>query len=283
MTNFVDVESLGAVKYLDHGFVLLTDHMGSDESICRAARCSYGNALKNSTEDRNLIRYLFRNRHSSPFEMGVVQFFIRMPIFVARQHIRHRTQSINEYSARYSVMSDNFYIPETERMMFQSKSNKQMSAGTMETDLANALRKQMGGINGESYKAYKGLIDDGLSRELARTVLPVSAYTEMYVKMDLRNFFNYISLRDDPGHAQQEIAELAQIMYRLVEPLFPFSCEAFQDYQKNAITLSSPEIEVLRSLGADLLYFLQFNTEASEKLSQREKDELISKLTSILI
>lgn len=211
--------------------------------------------------------------------MGEVQFFIKIPIFVARQYIRHRTQNLNEYSARYSEMSNDFYMPPLERMQKQSKSNKQMSAGQLDETTAQELLTDIDSINITAYSSYKKALSKGLSRELARIQLPVSNFTEMYTKMNLRNFFHLVSLRDDPGHAQDEIVSLASIMYSLVKPHFPLACEAFEDYHKNAVTLSKQEMDIIRMIlnekcnKENLLESVQFDS-----LSEKEQAEFKQKL-----
>jgi thymidylate synthase (FAD) len=211
-TNYVPV--------LDHGFVGLVDHMGSDDAIVQAARVSYGAGTKQVQDDRNLIRYLMRHEHTTPFEMCEVKFHIKLPIFVMRQLVRHRTASMNEYSARYSVLTDEFYIPEMEQIQQQSSTNKQ---GREESDWGFEERRrvqhafQRSFFN--SYREYTELLGKdgaGLARELARSVLPVGGYTELYWKANLKNFLHMARLRMDP-HAQWEIREFAGAMYDSVQ------------------------------------------------------------------
>jgi thymidylate synthase (FAD) len=236
---------------LDHGFVGLVDSMGSDSAVVQAARVSYGAGTKQVNDDRNLIRYLMRHKHTTPFEMCEVKFHLKMPIFVMRQLVRHRTASINEYSARYSVMTDEFYIPELEQIQKQSTTNKQ---GREESEwFFNDKREVQHAFQRSFHNAYKeytsllGKEDNGLARELARSVLPVGGYTELYWKANLKNFLHMIKLRSDP-HAQWEIQELANAMYNLVKDKFPQVCEAFEDYEQNAVTASKMEVDLLQAL-----------------------------------
>jgi thymidylate synthase (FAD) len=239
------------VPVLDHGFVGLIDHMGSDNAIVQAARVSYGAGTKQVQDDRNLIRYLMRHEHTTPFEMCSVKFHIKLPIFVMRQLVRHRTASMNEYSARYSVLTDEFYIPELENIQPQSTSNKQgREEGEWDfqkkRDIQHAFQRSF-------YNAYKeyllllGNDDDGLARELARSVLPVGGYTECYWTANLKNFLHMARLRMDP-HAQWEIRKFADAMYQLAKPLFPEACQAFEDYAVNTVKFSAAEFGLLKSL-----------------------------------
>ncbi len=237
-----------AIKVLDHGFVILTDHMGSDHDIAQSARTSYGKGTKQTSDDIALIRYLFRKQHTSPIEMAELKFLIKMPIFVARQHVRHRTASINEYSARYSIMSDECYLPELDRFQKQHATNKQASGDKTELYIAANMRETLIDSYHTTYENYKHALDEGLSRELARIQLPVAQYTEMYWKIDLKNFFNYIKLRMDKEHAQMEIVAYAEAMYNLVKPLFPITCQAFEDYWLNSRSFSAMELKLLGGL-----------------------------------
>ena len=226
--------------------------MGSDNAIADAARVSYGEGTRSVSDNRNLIRYLVRHRHTSPLEMGTVKFHLKLPIFVMRQLVRHRTASLNEYSGRYSIMSDDCYVPELDYIQPQSKTNNQ---GRSDDGLSDGWKtKYQQTIDDIRYKclvAYDFLIGNksikhgGLTRELARTVLPVSNYTECYWKIDLHNFFHFCKLRMD-DHAQREIQDYAKVMYEMVKPHFPSSCEAFEDYIYNSVTLSRMEINALQ-------------------------------------
>lgn len=237
----------------DHGLVALVDAMPrfapvgktADFAIVQAARVSYGQGTKQVNEDRGLIRYLARHRHTTPFEMVEFKFHQRMPIFVARQWIRHRTANVNEYSARYSVVPDRFYHPPLENVRKQSKTNRQGGEEPMDDATAQEFLAYL--TKAEAlYADYQKLIDKGVSRELARVGLPVSVYTEWYWKIDLHNLFHFLSLRMDP-HAQQEIRDYATAMFALIQPIVPIAAEAFLDYQLGAMHLTRLEIEALRS------------------------------------
>jgi len=242
-----DVQGDNARKLHNHGFVVLVDHMGSDADISEAARISYGQGTKTINDDRNLIRYLMRHQHTTPFEMCEVKFMIKMPIFIMRQLVRHRTASINEYSGRYSEMSDEFYVPDAEYLAPQSQTNRQGRDGEMEIGTKVRVLARMEYINKVSYDAYQGQLSDELSRELARITLPLNNYTIIYWKANLKNFLHMIHLRAD-SHAQQEIQDFANAMYELAKPLFPIACEAWEDYQQDGMYLSRQEAEMLRSL-----------------------------------
>ena len=236
------------VPVLDHGFVGLVDHMGSDDAIVQAARVSYGQGTKAVQTDRGLIRYLMRHEHSTPFEMCEVKFHLKLPIFVMRQLVRHRTASLNEYSARYSVITDEFYVPEAANLKAQSTTNKQGRDGELtDQQRAHIVADQLEAWD-HSYKTYEAHINGfGLARETARAILPVGGYTECYWKANLKNFLHMARLRMD-GHAQWEIQEFANAMYELVKPLFPAACEAFEDYSFNAVKLSKQDYALLKRL-----------------------------------
>ncbi len=237
----------------DHGFVALCDVMPrlvpegqtADFAIVQAARVSYGQGTKKVQEDRGLVRYLLRHRHTTPFEMVEFKFHIAMPIFVARQWIRHRTANVNEYSARYSVMPDRFYRPTIENVRQQSSVNRQGGEEPIDVGTAQQFLDYL--TRAESlYGEYEKLIEKGVSRELARCGLPVSVYTEWYWKCDLHNIMHFLSLRMDP-HAQQEIRDFANAMYALIEPVCPVAMEAFRDYRLNGVFLTGLELEALRT------------------------------------
>jgi thymidylate synthase (FAD) len=238
--------------------VRLVDSMGNDSSIVQAARVSYGNGTKTPSEDRQLIRYLMRNWHTTPFEMVEFKFHVKVPIFVARQWMRHRTASVNEVSARYSIVQDDYWTPEVYRT--QSTKNKQCSE--TETEDESAHLSQVLSCN-TAFSVYEGLINRGISRELARIHLPQSTFTEFYWKIDLHNLFHFLRLRMHE-HAQQEIRECAQKVFELIKPVVPESCQAFIDYRLNSITFTGPEIMYIQS-GDD------------SNLSNREKVECITK------
>jgi len=215
---------------LDKGFVKLIDYFGSDARIVQAARVSYGEGTTTYRRDRQLIRYLLENEHTSPFEQVVFTFHAKMPIFVARQWIRHRTARLNEISGRYSVLSDDYYIPEKSRIKTQDSTNHQSSSEIelppeIQSEVIEAIEK----TSKECYKAYNDLLDKGVAREVARVILPLNIYTEWYWQMDLHNLFHFLKLRLD-SHAQWEIRQYAKAIAVIVEKICPISYEAFSDY-----------------------------------------------------
>lgn len=275
---------------LDHGFVRLIDVMPrisedgtGDSAITQAARVSYGKGTKTVNQDRGLIRYLMRHKHTSPFEQAEIKIHAKMPIFVARQWVRHRTASLNEYSGRYSEMSDEFYIPNVERIQTQSKTNKQGTDDDGEFSLSTQMMMQlkMKESTENSLKEYKYYLDTDMSRELARINLPVSNYTEWYWKVNLLNLFRFLQLRMD-SHAQYEIQEYANAIYKMVKPIFPLACEAFEDYWLNGCEFSNDDITLLKNFFKDknitndeIKSYIENNTIIS---NNREKIELIKKL-----
>jgi thymidylate synthase (FAD) len=241
------------VKLHDHGLIALVDVMprlvpvGStaDSAIVQAARVSYGQGTKKVSEDRGLIRYLLRHRHTTPVEMIEFKFHVVMPIFIARQWIRHRTANVNEYSARYSVVPDRFYIPTVDNVRAQSVTNRQ--GGDQPVDIGTAERfLEWLGESEKQYERYQAHLDQGVTRELARIGLPINAYTEWYWKCDLHNTLHFLSLRMD-AHAQQEIRDYADAMFALIQPIVPITAEAFMDYRMDAMQLTRLEIEAIRS------------------------------------
>jgi thymidylate synthase (FAD) len=233
-------------KVLDHGFVRLVDYMGGDDAIVQAARVSYGAGTKKVSQDRGLIRYLMRHRHTTPFEMVEFKFHVKLPIFVARQWIRHRSANVNEYSGRYSVMKEEFYLPEKDDIRFQSEVNKQgRSDETVPEDLKEDFLNHLQETDKELYAEYHKFIETGLARELARINLPLSLYTEWYWKIDLHNLFHFLALRMD-AHAQKEIRVYGEVMAKIVETVCPIAFEAFMDYRVNAFNLSGVEAGILK-------------------------------------
>jgi thymidylate synthase (FAD) len=241
------------VKVHDHGLVALIDVMPrlapagktADFAIVQAARVSYGEGTRQVNEDRGLIRYLARHRHSTPFEMVEFKFHHVMPIFIARQWIRHRTANVNEYSARYSVVRDRFYHPTAENVRKQSATNRQGGEEPIDGATAQQFLDHLDLIESQ-YKTYEHLMEKGVSRELARIALPVSVYTEWYWKCDLHNIFHFLSLRMD-SHAQQEIRDYANAMFELIRPIVPIAAEAFIDYQLESAHLTRLEIDAIKS------------------------------------
>jgi thymidylate synthase (FAD) len=262
----------------EHGYVALLEVMGSDETIVDSARISYDRRGK--SEDRGLIRYLLRNRHTSPFEMGVMRFEVKMPIFVARQWIRHRTASLNEVSARYTQLPNEMFIPEI--FASQSEDNKQ---GRDNDDVWEDYHMEVDDLHMKSYSLYEAMLNDGVTRELARGVLPLNIYTKFVWKMDLHNLMHFLDLRLDP-HAQKEIRDFAEVIEKLVATCFPITYEAFVDYIRDAYTCSRMEVEFLRELinlyqrvpdmtpGAAQVELRALDAEAGVTMSKRELAEL---------
>jgi thymidylate synthase (FAD) len=241
------------IKVHDHGMVALCDVMPrfapagktADFAIVQAARVSYGQGTKKVNEDRGLIRYLARHRHTTPFEMIEFKFHHVMPIFIARQWIRHRTANVNEYSARYSVVPDRFYRPSADNVRKQSATNRQGGDEPIEEKTAGEFLGHLDRIHA-TYADYEKMLAQGISREQARMALPLSVYTEWYWKCDLHNIFHFLSLRMD-AHAQQEIRDYATAMFALIQPIVPIAAEAFLDYDLGGVHLSALEIESLKS------------------------------------
>ena len=237
-----------AFPVLDHGFVRLVDYMGGDQRIVQAARVSYGEGTKSYRQDRALIDYLLRNDHTSPFEQVVLTFHTKMPIFVARQWVRHRTARLNEISGRYSVLKDEFYLPAEEQIAPQSEDNKQGRAAEPFDEATRArVRAALAAGQRDAYAAYSALLDEGLARELARINLPVSAYTEWYWQIDLHNLFHFLRLRLDP-HAQYEIRAYAETLFEITRRVCPLAVESFENHLRGALKLSAREFEALRAL-----------------------------------
>ena len=239
------------IPVLDHGFVYLVDYMGSDEAVEQAARVSYGTGTRKTNETRGLLRYLLRNDHTTPFEMAEVKFHAKMTIFVARQWVRHRTANINEYSARYSILKDEFYLPQSEVVSVQSTNNKQGRGETINPRLSKIVKEKMKDIYSSSSHLYNDLINpEGefkVARELSRAVLPLSTYTEWYWKIDLHNLLHFLRLRLDQ-HAQYEIRVYAQAMAKIIKDAFPITWEAFEDYKLDSLRITKPEKEIIVKL-----------------------------------
>lgn len=272
------------IPVLDHGFIRVVDYMGNDDAIVQAARVSYGSGTKSVSDDRNLIRYLLKHHHTTPFEMAEIKLHVKLPIFVARQWIRHRTASVNEYSARYSLLDREFYIPADEAIAGQSSENKQGRAARVSADRASAVTNAMSKVAGGAYATYLELINEategfirdpekeGVARELARTVLPVSFYTQWYWKIDLHNLLHFLALRTD-SHAQHEIRCYALEILKIVQVWVPHTYEAFLDYRLDATELSGPALRVLRRILAG-----ERVDQEQSGLSLREWRELVHQL-----
>jgi len=232
---------------LTHGFVALVDYMGNDGAIVQAARVSYGQGTKSVRDDRGLIRYLMRHRHTTPFEMVEYKFLVRLPIFVARQWIRHRASSTNEYSARYSIVPDEYEIPPAEEVRQQSARNRQGRGEPLPAEVVDRFRSDLEGIAKEAYSAYTRALDAGVARETARLILPVAYYTQWYWKINLHNLFHFLSLRLD-AHAQEEIRLFAAEIAKLARLVAPVAFEAFEEFQLEGLPLSRPEQKAIRAL-----------------------------------
>ena len=244
-----------ALPVLDHGFLRVVDYMGDDAAVVQAARVSYGRGTKKVSEDRGLIRYLMRHWHSTPFEMCSIKLHVKLPIFVARQWIRHRTSSVNEYSARYSVLDQEFYIPEPAQLAAQSAANRQgrdsILAGDEAAQVLDLLREDAS----RNYRDYLWMLNEdgaeserqGLARELARMNLTLNTYTQWYWKTNLHNLFNFLRLRAD-AHAQYEIRVYAEAMLGLTERWVPLCHEAFLEYRMDALSLSRTALEVVKRM-----------------------------------
>ncbi len=246
-----------AMPVLDHGFIRVIDYMGDDAAVVQAARVSYGRGTKRVSEDAGLIRYLMRHRHSTPFEMCEIKYHVKLPIFVARQWIRHRTANVNEYSARYSVMDREFYIPAPEQLAAQSSVNRQGRGAVLEGVEAAAVLDMLRADAGRAHDDYTWMLNEdadgspadparqGLARELARMNLTLNTYTQWYWKTDLHNLLGFLSLRAD-AHAQYEIRAYADAMMATVDAWVPSTAAAFRDYRMGAVTFSAGMLAVLR-------------------------------------
>lgn len=232
---------------LDHGFIRVIDYMGNDLAIEEAARLSYGSGTRATSATQGLLNYLMGHQHTSPFEMCELKIHVKLPIFVMRQWVRHRMASLNEYSARYSVLSNEFYLPQLIDLQPQSSSNKQGRSGEMDLNLAVDSRMKIDAHSQMSYSLYELLISDevDLARELARMSLPVNVYTEMYWKIDLHNLFHFLTLRAD-SHAQKEIRVYAELLELIVQGWVPMAFSSYLTHKKNAMRFSAYELEALR-------------------------------------
>jgi thymidylate synthase (FAD) len=240
-----------AKPVLDHGFVRVIDYMGDDAAICQAARVSYGRGTKSVQNDEGLIRYLMRHWHSTPFEMCEIKLHVKLPVFVARQWIRHRTANVNEYSARYSILDREFYIPAPEHINAQSQVNNQGRGVVLEGEEAARVLEILKADSTRAYDSYEAMISQegqmGLARELARMNLPANIYTQWYWKVDLHNLFHFLRLRADP-HAQYEIRVYAEEIGRIVADWVPFAWRAFEDYRLGAVSMSAQMMACLRRM-----------------------------------
>ena len=273
-----------AIPVLDHGFVRVIDYMGDDAAIVQAARVSYGRGTRAANEDRGLIRYLMRHRHSTPFEMCEIKYHVKLPIFVARQWIRHRTANVNEYSARYSILDREFYIPRPEHLAAQSGSNRQGRGEVLDGAEAARVLDLLRSDAAQTYGHYTEMLNEdaegapldpsrqGLARELARMNLTLNTYTQWYWKTDLQNLLHFLALRAD-SHAQYEIRAYAEAMLRTVAAWVPMAFEAFRDYRMGAVALSAQMLGVVRRMVAG-----EAVSPEGSGLSKREWRELMEML-----
>lgn len=269
-----------AIPVLDHGFIRVIDYMGDDSAIVQAARVSYGKGTKKVNEDAGLINYLMRHRHSTPFEMCEIKFHIKLPIFIARQWIRHRTANVNEYSARYSILDKEFYIPAPEQLAAQSQSNRQGRGDILQGEEAQRVLSLLRQDSELCYEHYQEMLNEdetgntlnaertGLARELARMNLNLNYYTQWYWKVDLHNLMHFLSLRAD-SHAQYEIRVYAEAMIDVLKRWVPVTYEAFMDYRVNSVPLSGKALSVVRQLVKG-----EKPTQETSGMSKREWREL---------
>ena len=270
-----------ALPVLDHGFVRVVDYMGDDTSIVQSARVSYGKGTKKVSTDSGLIKYLMRHRHSTPFEMCEIKYHVKLPIFIARQWIRHRTANVNEYSARYSILDKEFYLPAKENLAAQSKNNRQGRGDLIDGEQANDILKILKEDAEKNYNDYEMILNErhdgtivneskkGLARELARMNLTLNTYTQWYWKTDLLNLLNFLSLRAD-DHAQYEIRVYADVMIDCLKKWVPITYEAFMDYRVGGMELSSKgRLVISKMIKGESCDF------ENSKLSKREWNELM--------
>lgn len=273
-----------AMPVLDHGFVRVVDYMGDDAAIVQAARVSYGRGTRAANEDRGLIRYLMRHRHTTPFEMCEIKYHVKLPIFVARQWIRHRTANVNEYSARYSILDREFYIPAPAQLAAQSAVNRQGRGDVLQGEEAARVLDLLREDATRNYDHYVEMLNEdeqgttldparsGLARELARMNLTLNAYTQWYWKTDLHNLLHFLSLRAD-SHAQYEIRVFAEAMLETVRAWVPMTFEAFRDYRLGAVMLSAQMLSIVKRMLAG-----EAVTQDGSGLSKREWRELMEML-----
>ncbi|MFL2661440.1 MAG: FAD-dependent thymidylate synthase [Alphaproteobacteria bacterium] len=274
----LEKELYKSFNVLDHGFVRVVDYMGDDSSIVQAARVSYGKGTKKLNQDKNLINYLISHRHSTPFEMNEIKFHVKLPIFVARQWIRHRTANVNEYSARYSILENEFYIPKNKDLKPQSIINNQGRSGKLQPREIKEYSKIIKDNSQLSFDNYAQLLNEdetgkklkedknGLARELARMTLPLNAYTQWYWKIDLHNFMHFLSLRFDE-HAQFEIRVYAEVMMNIMKKWVPLTYEAFLNNRLRGLTISENGVSYLKSL-------IHGKKPNSGKISKRELEKI---------
>ncbi|GBR46530.1 FAD-dependent thymidylate synthase [Gluconobacter roseus] len=262
-------------EVLDHGFLRVVDYMGDDGAVVQAARVSYGRGTKKVSEDAGLIRYLMRHRHSTPFEMCEIKFHVKLPVFVARQWIRHRMASVNEYSARYSILDREFYLPALDQVAAQSSSNRQGRSEALDPETAHQVLEILRRDASQCYDDYESLLNPegtGLARELARMNLTLNTYTQWYWKIDLHNLMHFLALRADP-HAQYEIRVYAEKMIEILKAWVPATATAFEEYRLGAFTLSAGMLKVVRRRLAG-----ETVTQENSGLTKREWSEMTAVL-----
>ncbi len=257
-------------KVLNHGFIRVVDYMGSDSAIVQAARVSYGKGTKQISQDEALIKYLMRHHHTTPFEMCEIKFHVKLPIFVARQWIRHRTANVNEYSARYSILDNEFYTPKPEQVAKQSDNNKQGSGEAFDPDTSKEIIDSLINDSNLVYSHYEKFIEQGLAREIARTNLMLNYYTQFYWKIDLHNLLHFLKLRADK-HAQYEIRVYAEVMLDIIKKWVPLAYNAFVEYCLESACISRTGLEIIRKLikGENV-------TREESNIGKREWGELMS-------
>ena len=283
VTKRITVKTLENILYksfkvLDHGFVRVVDYMGDDSSIVQSARVSYGKGTKKLNQDKSLINYLISHRHSTPFEMNEIKFHVKLPIFVARQWIRHRTANVNEYSARYSILEREFYLPQKKNLKPQSNVNNQGRSGELNHDEIQLYSGIIRENSKKGFENYALLLNEdengnkldenksGLARELSRMTLPLNTYTEWYWKIDLHNLMHFLALRFD-SHAQYEIRVYAEEMMKILKKWVPLTYQAFINHRLDALTISSEGIKFIRSL-------IHGKKENPSNISKRELDKI---------
>lgn len=282
MSNFAEIKGK-QFNVLDNGFVRLVDMMGDDSAIVQAARVSYGEGTKTVNDDRGLIRYLMRHRHSTPFEMVELKFHVRVPMDTWRQWIRHRTANVNEYSTRYSEAIDAQQVTEIDRWREQAAGNKQGSAGYLDSVTGAELSHAERELHKHARDIYLQRLAKGVAREQARKDLPLATYTEAYWKIDLHNLLHFLALRMD-SHAQEEIRTFARIIgYQIVRPVLPLVWEAFEDYRLNGMYLTRLEVKALSQLLKSQSVVFNSVVDALEGISnKRERDEAQAKILRLL-
>jgi len=275
----IKIGEYGTVRLIDCMPRLVDEGENFDHAVCQAARVSYGANEKKPDEkvNRGLIRYLMRHHHGTPFEMVDIKFYMSLPIFVARQLIRHRTASINEYSMRYKQPKERAFIPEATEVRKQSKNNKQGSVGQVEHEVAQKFIDYSKSTFSNAFHEYEEYEKEGIGREIARINLPLSTYTEWYWEIDLRNLLGFLCLRMDP-HAQKEIRDYADALYNLTKPLAPYTFEAFEDFQLNMVQLTGLEVETIRKT---LSVSERCSAILDPRATDREQDEFKAKMKKL--